>query len=149
MTVKSFITLGLEHMQRLCLDPDFSPDEAEEKARLISQVGLVQLLGPYSQHNQRNKLESYIHRDADACKNVSSFEIIMFAVYGPHSWFLTQSKGTVTLSNLVFFYNKSKILTIFFIVKYDKITLFDEFLVLLTTKGACSSPISMFIEPHS
>jgi len=25
-------------MSRLCLDPDFSPDEAEEKARLISQV---------------------------------------------------------------------------------------------------------------
>ncbi len=25
-------------MNRLCLDPDFSPDEAEEKARLISQV---------------------------------------------------------------------------------------------------------------
>ncbi len=50
-------------MQRLCLDPDFSPDEAEEKARLISQVGRVQRLGPYSQHNQPNKLESYIHRD--------------------------------------------------------------------------------------
>ena len=29
------------------------------------------------------------------------------------------------------FYNKSKILTILFIVKYAKITLFDEFLVLL------------------
>ena len=32
---------------------------------------------------------------------------------------------------VVFFYNKSKILTILFIVKYEKITLFDEFLVLL------------------
>jgi hypothetical protein len=30
-----------------------------------------------------------------------------------------------------FFSNKSKILTILFIVKYEKITLFDEFLVLL------------------
>ncbi len=29
------------------------------------------------------------------------------------------------------FYNKSKILTILFTVKYEKITLFDEFLVLL------------------
>ena len=27
-----------EQMTRMCLDPDFSPDEAEEKARLISQV---------------------------------------------------------------------------------------------------------------
>ncbi len=62
------------------------------------------------------------------------------------------------------FYNKSKILTILFIVKYEKITLFDEFLVLLgpmishffacsneektkTTKGACSSPISLSLQP--
>ena len=27
-----------EQMTRMCLDPDFSPDEVEEKARLISQV---------------------------------------------------------------------------------------------------------------
>ena len=27
-----------EQMTRMCFDPDFSPDEAEEKARLISQV---------------------------------------------------------------------------------------------------------------
>ena len=27
-----------DHMNRMCLDPDFSPDEQEEKARLISQV---------------------------------------------------------------------------------------------------------------
>ena len=30
-----------------------------------------------------------------------------------------------------FFYNKNKTLTILFMVKYEKITLFDEFLVLL------------------
>ena len=30
-----------EQMTRMCLDPDFSPDEAEEKARLISQVRLL------------------------------------------------------------------------------------------------------------
>ncbi len=36
---------------------------------------------------------------------------------------LTQSKETVFWSNLVGFYNKSKILTILFIVKYEKITL--------------------------
>jgi hypothetical protein len=57
------------------------------------------------------------------------------------------------------FYNKSKILTILFIVKYEKITHFDELLVLLgpiisrffacsneekqKTKGAFYSPISM------
>merc|ERR1711884_747824 len=27
-----------DHTNRMCLDPDFSPDEQEEKARLISQV---------------------------------------------------------------------------------------------------------------
>merc|ERR1719342_2041897 len=27
-----------DHMNRMCLDPDFSPDEQEEKARLIAQV---------------------------------------------------------------------------------------------------------------
>ncbi len=31
----------------------------------------------------------------------------------------------------MFFYNKNNILTILFMVKYEKITLFDEFLVLL------------------
>ncbi len=31
----------------------------------------------------------------------------------------------------MFFYNESKILTILFIVRYDKITLFDEFLAFL------------------
>jgi hypothetical protein len=34
------------------------------------------------------------------------------------------------LSKFGVFYNKSKILAILFIVKYEKITLFDEFLVL-------------------
>jgi hypothetical protein len=35
------------------------------------------------------------------------------------------------LIKLGVYYNKGKILTILFIVKYEKITLFDEFLVLL------------------
>ncbi len=78
--------------------------------------------------------------------------------WGPTLGFDTQQK-TVFWSNLVFL-QKSKILTILFIVKYEKITLFDEFLVMLgpiisrffacsnekktkTTKGACSSPISV------
>ncbi len=71
---------------------------------------------------------------------------------------LAQSKEIVFFIKFGVFYNKSKILTILFIVKYEKITLFNEFLVLLgqvflhvqmrkkltkTTKGACSSPISM------
>ncbi len=42
----------------------------------------------------------------------------------------TKQRNSFFLSNLVFFYNKNKILTILFIVKYVKITLNDEFLVL-------------------
>ena len=33
-----------EQMTRMCLDPDFSPDEIEEKARLISQVSYTNFL---------------------------------------------------------------------------------------------------------
>ena len=35
----------------MCLDPDYSPDEQEEKARLISQVYVVR---PAQAHIQRN-----------------------------------------------------------------------------------------------
>ncbi len=62
----------------------------------------------------------------------------------------------------MFFTIKKKILTIIFMVKYEEITLFDEFLVLLgpiiirvftcsnegkkiKKKGASSSPISMIV----
>jgi hypothetical protein len=75
------------------------------------------------------------HRDKtrvqDACKNVSSFEVFMLAVYGPHSWFEHKAKKQIFDQIWCFFYNRNKILTVFFIVKYEKITLFDEFLVLL------------------
>jgi hypothetical protein len=54
----------------------------------------------------------------------------MFAVYGPHSWFWYKAKKQFFIKFGVF-YNKSKILTILFIVRYEKITLFNEFLVLL------------------
>ncbi len=65
-------------------------------------------------------------------KNVSSFEIIMFAVYGPHSWFLHKAKKQfIDQIWWGFFYSKRQILTILFIVKYEKIKVFDEFLVLL------------------
>jgi hypothetical protein len=75
---------------------------------------------------QRDKI-----RVADARKKVSSFEIFMFAIYGPHSWFLRKAKKQFLGQIGCFFYNKSKILTILFIVKYEKITHYDEFLVLL------------------
>jgi hypothetical protein len=54
----------------------------------------------------------------------------MLAVYGPTLGFDTNQRNSFLIKYCVF-YNKSKILTILFIVKYEKITLFDEFLVLL------------------
>ncbi len=44
---------------------------------------------------------------------------------------LTKSKKQFFDQIRCFFYNKSKILAVLFIVKYEKITLFVEFLVLL------------------
>ncbi len=61
----------------------------------------------------------FIHRD----KTRVQMPAKMFAVYGPRSWFLHKAKKQFFWSNLVFFYNKNKIFTILFIVKYEKITL--------------------------
>ncbi len=55
----------------------------------------------------------------------------MFAVYWPYSWSWHKAKKQFLDQIWWFFYNESKILTILFIVKYEKITLFDEFLVFL------------------
>jgi hypothetical protein len=49
---------------------------------------------------------------------------------GPTLGFDTKQRNSVLIKFGVF-YNKSKILTILFTVTYEKITLFDEFLVLL------------------
>ncbi len=57
--------------------------------------------------------------------------ILCLLFIGPTLGFDTKQRNSFLIKFGVFFYNKSKILTIFFIVKYEKITLFDEFLVLL------------------
>ncbi len=49
---------------------------------------------------------------------------------GPTLGFDTKHRNSF-LNEFGVFYNKNKILTILFIVKYEKITLFDEFLVLM------------------
>jgi hypothetical protein len=45
--------------------------------------------------------------------------------------FATKQRSSFLIKCGVFFYNKNKILTILFIVKYEKINFNDEFLVLL------------------
>ncbi len=75
---------------------------------------------------------------------------------GPTLGFDTKQRNRFFFIKFGVFYNKNKILTILFIVKYEKIILFDEFLVLLgpiisrffecsneEKNGVCSSPISM------
>ncbi len=49
---------------------------------------------------------------------------------GPTLGFDTKRRNSFLIKSGIL-YNKSKILTILFIVKYEKITLFDEILVLL------------------
>ncbi len=58
----------------------------------------------------------------DTRKNVASFEIIMLAVYRPFSWFLHKQRNRFLIKFGVF-YNKNKILTILFVVKYEKTTI--------------------------
>jgi hypothetical protein len=83
-------------------------------------------------------------------------KLLCWLFMGPALGFDTKQRNSILLKFGVFFYNKSKILTILFIFKYEKITLFGEFLVLLgpiistffacsneEKKSACSSPISM------
>jgi hypothetical protein len=50
---------------------------------------------------------------------------------GPILGFDTKQRNSFLVKFDVFFYNKNKIMTILFMVKYEKITLYDEFLVLL------------------
>jgi hypothetical protein len=54
----------------------------------------------------------------------------MLVDYGPTLGFDIKQRNSFLIKVGVL-YNKSKILTTLFIVKYEKITLFDEFLVLL------------------
>jgi hypothetical protein len=56
-------------------------------------------------------------------------KLLCLLFMGPTLGFDTKQRNSF-LIKFGFFYNKSKILTILFIVKYETITLFDEFLVL-------------------
>ncbi len=82
-------------------------------------------------------------------------KLLCWLFVGPILCFDTEQRSSF-FDQIWCFYNKSKILTILFIVKYEKITLFDEFLLLLgpiismffacsneEKKSACSSPITM------
>ncbi len=57
-------------------------------------------------------------------------KLICWLFMGPTLGFDTKQRNNF-LSKFGVFYNKNKILTILFIVKYEKITFSDEFLVML------------------
>jgi hypothetical protein len=65
-------------------------------------------------------------------KNVSSFESIMVScLWATTLGYDTKQRKSFLIKLGGFLNNKRKILTILFVVKYEKITLFNEFLVLL------------------
>ncbi len=76
------------------------------------------------------------HRDKTRVQQMPAkmfphLKLLCLLFMGPTLGFETKQRNSFLIKLGVFFYNKSKILTIRLIVKYEKITLFDEFLVLL------------------
>jgi hypothetical protein len=74
------------------------------------------------------------HRDKTRVQMLAKMfphlKLLCWLLMGPTLGFDTKQRNSFLIKFDVF-NNKSKILTILFIVKYEKITLFDEFLVLL------------------
>jgi hypothetical protein len=58
-------------------------------------------------------------------------KLLCWLLVGPTLGFDTKQRNSFFDQIWCFFYNKSKIQTVLFMVQYEKITLFDEFLVLL------------------
>ena len=77
----------------------------------------------------------HTHRDKTRvqmpAKMFPHLKLLCLLFMGPTLGFDTKAKKQFLDQIWCFFYNKTKIMTILFIVKYEKITLFDEFLVLL------------------
>jgi hypothetical protein len=73
----------------------------------------------------------YKIRVADARKKFPHLRFLFLLFMGPTLGFYAKQINSFLVKLGGFFYNKSKILTILFIVKYEKITHYDKFLVLL------------------
>ncbi len=75
------------------------------------------------------------HRDKTRvqmpAKMFPHLKLLCLLLMGPTIGFDTKQRNSFLVKFGGFFYNKSKILTILFIVKYEKIAHFDEFLLLL------------------
>jgi hypothetical protein len=64
-------------------------------------------------------------------KMFTHLKLLCLLFMGPTLGLGTKQRNSFLIKFGGFFYNKSKILIILFIVKCEKITLFEEFLVLL------------------
>ncbi len=89
--------------------------------------GPLGVLGPREHGGPDHKDKSRVHMPA---KMFPHLKLLCWPYMGPTLGFDTKQRKSF-LIKFVVFYNKSKILTILLIVKYEVITLFDEFLVLL------------------
>ncbi len=88
------------------------------------------------EHKESQKYhEGNSHRDKTRvqmpAKMFPHLKLLCWLFMGSTLGFDTKQRNSFLINFGVFFYNKSKILVVLFIVKNDKITLFDEFLVLL------------------
>jgi hypothetical protein len=82
------------------------------------------------------------HRDKTRVQMPAKIFPGLLVVYGLHSWFWHKAKEQFFIKFGVF-YNKNKILTIFFIVNMRKSHFNDEFLVLLGPIISCFLHVQM------
>ncbi len=137
LALPSYVPLARKILPRTndlayCVPP--SVTEKKSFMTLISDRGRIRGTKTFSSSSLTNKLESLTHRDKTRVqmpeKMFPHLKLICLLFMGPTLGFDTKQRNSFS-SNLVVFYYKSKILTILFIVEYEKIALFDEFLVLL------------------
>jgi hypothetical protein len=96
----------------------------------LIEVTMLFHLGTCSQYGVSTRLVETIqnHRDKTRvqmpAKMFPHLKLLCLPLMGPTLGFDTKQRNSFLVKFGVFFYNKSKILTILFIVKYEKITLF-------------------------
>ncbi len=95
------------------------------KGKLFAITGKAQSVSHLKHSSHRDKTRVQM-----PAKMFPHLKLLCWLFMGPTLGFDTKQRNSF-LIKLGIFYNYRKILTILFIVKYEKITLFDVFLVLL------------------
>jgi hypothetical protein len=94
----------------------------------VEPVQVVECHYKQASHNQDHRAKT---RAQMLAKMFPRLKVLCQLFMGPTLGSNTKQRNSFLIKFGVFFYNKSKILSILLIVKYEKITHFDEFLVLL------------------